>query len=72
MNLVTENPKASVTIAITAGITIFLYLLKAIWDITLPPEVIVAITALATFLIGRWTRISGEQAKELEDKERLT
>ncbi len=64
-----ENPKASVTIAITAGITIFIYLLNAIWQITLPPEVIVAITALATFLIGRWTRIDGQQAKILDKVE---
>jgi predicted Na+-dependent transporter len=65
-NVILENPKATVTIIVSMVWVIVAYLLKAIWQITLPEEVVIAITTLLGILIGRWTRINKEDAKVIE------
>ena len=65
MKLISENPYASVTILVSAIVTIVTYVLS-LYGINLPAGVIAAGTAILSFLLGRWTRLSGEEAKKLE------
>jgi len=64
MKLISENPYASVTMLVTAIMTVVTYVLS-LYGIDLPVPVIVAGTTILGFLFGRWTRISKEDAEKL-------
>lgn len=65
-NLVAENPKATVTVIVSAVMVIVAYLLNAIWGITLPTEVGIAVSTLLAFFLGRWTRINKGEAEAIK------
>jgi len=71
MKLISENPYASATGLATFIIVIVVYVLSQ-FGINLPAEVIVAVTGVLTFLLGRWTRISKQDAEILDHKDQLT
>jgi len=64
-NLVTENPFASVTILTIPIVTILVFVLKS-YGIILPEEVIIAVTAILGFFLGRFTRIDKKDAKVIQ------
>ena len=64
MHLVTENPYASSTILVGFIVTIITYVL--LYGINLPAPVVVAVTGVISFLLGRWTRINKQEAKIIE------
>lgn len=66
MNLITENPKATITVIVSAVMVVVVYLLKAIWQIELPEEVIIAIGTLLGIIFGRYIRINKTEAEILE------
>lgn len=65
-NIIAENPYASVTAVVTMIMVVIAYLLDAIWGVKLPAEVIVAVTGILSFFLGRWTRINKQDAKVVE------
>jgi hypothetical protein len=71
MNLITENPFASVTALAGAIVAIVVYVL-GLFGIDVPIEVSGAIGVIIIFLLGRYTRISKEDAELIEHKDQLT
>ena len=71
MKLITENPFASVTALAGAIVAIVVYVL-GLFGIDVPIEVSGAIGVIIIFLLGRYTRISKEDAELIEHKDQLT
>lgn len=67
MNLISENPKATITVIVSAVMVVVVYLLKSIWGIELPDEVILAVSTLLGIIFGRYIRINKTEANILKE-----
>ena len=67
MNLLSENPKATITVIVSAVMVVVVYLLKSIWGIELPDEVILAVSTLLGIIFGRYIRINKTEANILKE-----
>jgi len=67
MNLISENPKATITVIVSAVMVVVAYLLKSIWGIELPDEVILAVSTLLGIIFGRYIRINKTEANILKE-----
>lgn len=71
-NIISQNPYASATILTIPIVTILAFVLKS-YGIVLPDEVIISLTAILSFFLGRFTRIDKTDAKIIaltSDKEK--
>lgn len=71
MNFIKQNPYASITALAGAIVAIVVYVL-GLFGINVPVEVSGALGIIIIFLLGRFTRISKEDAEILEHKDQLT
>jgi len=71
MNLLIDNPKATLT-GLTGAIVIIVVFVLSYFGITVPIEVSGALGVIILFLLGRWTRISKQDAEILDHKDQLT
>ncbi len=71
MNLITENPKTSITVLAGAIVAIVVYVLS-LFGIIIPIEVSGALAVIVIFLLGRYTRISKEDAELIDHKDQLS
>jgi len=71
MELFTQNPKATIT-GLTGAIVIIVVYVLSYFGINVPIEVSGALGVIILFLLGRYTRISKEDAEILDHKDQLT
>lgn len=71
MNLLIDNPKATLT-GLTGAIVIIVVFVLSYFGITVPIEVSGALGVIILFLLGRYTRISKQDAEILDHKDQLT
>lgn len=67
MRLISENPKASITVLATAIATVIVWVLS-LFGVAVPTEVMIAIGAIVAFLLGRFTRINKEEAELIKEQ----
>ena len=68
MKLISENPKATLTVIAGAIVTLLVWILS-FWGITVPETVSIAMGILVAFLLGRFTRINKEEAELIKEQE---
>lgn len=67
MKLISENPKATLTVLATAIATVIVWVLS-LFNVSVPNEVMIAFGAIILFLLGRFTRINKEEAELLKEQ----
>lgn len=67
MKLISENPKASLTVLASAIATVIVWVLS-LFGVVVPLEVSLAIGAILLFLLGRYTRINQQEAELIKEQ----
>ncbi len=67
MKLISENPKASLTVLASAIATVIVWVLS-LFGVIVPLEVSLAIGAILLFLLGRYTRINQQEAELIKEQ----
>ena len=67
MKLISDNPKASITVAINAFVQLTAFVLRYYGVIDLPAEVQVYIFLIISAVTAYFSRVNKEDAKKLEE-----
>jgi len=67
MKLISENPKATLTVIAGAIVTLIVWILS-FWGIVVPETVSIAMGILVAFLLGRYTRINQQEAELIKEQ----